>query len=155
MKIFANGKVDIIGRSQTADAVYAFYKGMKMSIINSDLRLNRLEMSADSVGNLVIEDLNSIKPKFYEFEITNLNEDELHKLDEELNYMPHDADGNPLDGAENMPKKRRGFLFNDFLQIQNQESKSAPPEESNNSESQQQGKPPKKLPVNLESIDTF
>lgn len=155
LKIFANGKVDIIGRSQTAEAVYAFYKGMKMSVINSDLRLNRLEMSADSVGNLVIEDLNSIKPKFYEFEITNLNEDDLHKLDEELNAVPRDAEGNPIDDAEGMPKKRRGFLFNDFLQLPNQESKETPAEDSGNSESQKQGKPPKKLPVNLESIDKF
>lgn len=155
LKILANGKIDIIGRSQTADAVYSFYKGMKMSVINSDLRLNRLEMSADSVGNLVIEDLNSIKPKFYEFEITNLNEDDLHKLDEELNAVPRDEEGNPINDAEKMPKKRRGFLFNDFLQLPNVEGKTTPQESGNNPEQQHQDKPPKNLPANLESIDKF
>ncbi len=154
LKIFANGRIDIIGRSQTADAVYSFYKGLKMSVINSDLRLNRLEMSADSVGNLVIEDLNSIKPSFYEFEITNLNEDGLRALEEELNKVDKDENGNPVDKAENLPKKRRGFLFNDFLQLPN--SVNTPTSDSdNNNNSGQPDSPPKNLPANLESIEKF
>ncbi|MBR1680293.1 hypothetical protein IJ707_00715, partial [bacterium] len=153
LKIFGNGKIDMIGRSQTADSVYAFYKGLKMSVINSDLRLNRLEMSADSVGNLVIEDLNSIKPKFYEFEITNLNEDELRQLEDELNKADKDENGNPIDKAENAPKKRRGFLFNDFLQLPNQIMQQS--SDNNNNNPEQQGEPPNNLPANLESIEKF
>jgi len=156
LKIFGNNKIDIIGRSQTAESVYAFYKGLKMSVINSDLRLNRLEMSADSVGNLVIEDLNSIKPKFYEFEITNLNEDELRQLEDELNKAEKDENGNPIDKAENAPKKRRGFLFNDFLQLPNQiMQQSSDGDNNNNNNQDQQGEPPKNLPANLESIEKF
>ncbi len=159
LKIFSDRKIDIIGRSLTADSVYSFYKGLKMSVINSDLRLNRLEMSADSVGNLVIEDLNSIKPKFYEFEITNLDEEELKKLEEELNSVERDENGNPKSSDESQgPKRRRGFLFNDFLQIQGLGNNSAdvPPPPSPDGNQQDQGnKPPKSLPANLESIEKF
>ena len=150
LKIENNDKIDIIGRSKTADEVYAFYKGLKMSVINSDLRLNKLEMSADSVGNLVIEDLNSIKPKFYEFEITNMSEDDIQRIEDDFNKIEKDNEGNPKEGA---PKRRRGFLFEDFLQL---------PQVEGNNESQQnsnpnsgQGEPPKDLPANLESIEKF
>ena len=156
LKIYGHNKVDIIGRSQTADSVYSFYKGLKMSVINSDLRINRLEMSADSVGNFVIEDLNSIKPKFYEFEITNLNEDELKQLDDELNKADKDKDGNPINKDENAPRRRRGFLFNDFLQLPEQISpKSSDNNGKGNPNPEQQGEPPKDLPANLESIEKF
>ena len=147
LKIENNEKVDLIGRSKTAENVYEFYKGLKMSVINSDLRLNKLEMSADSIGNLVIEDLNSIKPNFYEFEITNMSENELRKIEDEFNKVETDQDGNPIESG---PKRRRGFLFEDFLQL--------PQVEGNNNAQQQnqgQGEPPKDLPANLESIEQF
>ena len=157
LKIFSDKKVDIIGRSLTADSVYSFYKGLKMSVINSDLRLNKLEMSADTVSNLVIEDYNKIKPKFYEFEITNLDNKDLKHMEEELNSVERDEEGNPKSSGEG-PKRRRGFLINDFLQIpgmpsntQNVESNNPESPENNNNEN----KPPIKLPANLESIEKF
>lgn len=156
MDVYGDKKVDIIGRSTSVENVYAFYKGLKMSVIDSDLRLNRLEMSADSVGNLVIEDLNSIKPSFYEFEITNLTEEELQEQENQLNGSSDDKDKT---GAT--AKRRKGFLFEDFLSSG----------EEDNSESikdvgisgitnklqnkNQQGEPPKNLPANLESIEQF
>ena len=155
LKIFDNGKIDIIGRSQTAESVYSFYKGLKMSVINSDLRLNKLEMSADSVGNLVIEDLNSIKPKFYEFEITNLDEAELKHLEEMLNSVERDENGNPKDSADNAPKKRRGFLFEDFLQLPGVESNTQQQSDNGNQNPGSPDEPPKSLPANLESIEKF
>lgn len=157
LKIRDNDKIDIIGRSKNAEAVYEFYKGLKMSVINSDLRLNKLEMSADSVGNLVIEDLNSIKPKFYEFEITNMSETELQSIEDALNSVQKDENGNQKDNA-NQPKRRRGFLFEDFLALpqvdgnggqQGQQGQPAQPDQ------QGQNEPPKNLPANLESIEKF
>lgn len=155
LKIFADKKVDIIGRSQTVESVYNFYKGLKMSVINSDLRLNKLEMSADTPGNLVVEDLNTIKPKFYEFEVTNLNEDEIEHLDEELNKVEKDENGNPKENAENQPKKRRGFLFDDFLKWPDEENAASPQSNGGEGQQQQQNEPPKNLPSNLESIEKF
>ncbi|MBR2525500.1 hypothetical protein IKE67_03435 [bacterium] len=155
LRVFAEKKVDMIGRSQTADSVYAFYKGLKMSVINSDLRLNKLEMSADTVGNLAITDYNSIKPKFYEFEITNLGDEALRRLEEELNQVERDEEGN-LKSSDEGPKRRRGFLFDDFLKlpnaVNNSETTNVIQQPDNNDNN---NKPPKSLPANLESIEKF
>lgn len=167
MKIFGDRKIDIIGRATNVENVYTFYKNMKMSVIDSDLRLNRLEMSADSVGNLVVEDLNSIKPTFYEFEITNLTDDELNKLNEELNAVERDENGNPKNPDDLNIKRRRGFLFEDFLKIPSLDQNKDNPEQNNNNnnnnnnqpqqaqQSQSTQKPPSSLPANLESIEHF
>lgn len=163
LKIFGDKKIDIIGRSTNVENVYTFYKSMKMSVIDSDLRLNRLEMSADSVGNLVVEDLNSIKPTFYEFEITNLSDEELQKLDEELNAVERDERGDPIDKEAAKIKRRRGFLFEDFLKVPSLEQNKDNPEQNQNNNNEQpqnqeqnsQSKPPSKLPANLESIEHF
>lgn len=164
LKIFGDKKIDIIGRATNVESVYTFYKNMKMSVIDSDLRLNRLEMSADSVGNLVVEDLNSIKPKFYEFEITNLTDEELNKLNEELNAVERDENGNPKNPDDLKIKRKRGFLFEDFLKIPSLEQNKDNPEQNNNNNNQpqaqqqpqsSQSKPPSNLPANLESIEQF
>lgn len=167
LKIFGDRKIDIIGRATNVENVYTFYKNMKMSVIDSDLRLNRLEMSADSVGNLVVEDLNSIKPTFYEFEITNLTDDELNKLNEELNAVERDENGNPKNPDDLNIKRRRGFLFEDFLKIPSLDQNKDNPEQNNNNnnnnnnqpqqaqQSQSTQKPPSSLPANLESIEHF
>lgn len=163
LRIFGDKKIDIIGRSTNVENVYTFYKNMKMSVIDSDLRLNRLEMSADSVGNLVVEDLNSIKPTFYEFEITNLTDEELNKLNEELNAVERDERGDPINKDEANQKRRRGFLFDDFLKVPTLEQDKDNPEKSQNfndsqpqnQEQNSQSKPPSKLPANLESIEHF
>lgn len=163
LRIFGDKKIDIIGRSTNVENVYTFYKNMKMSVIDSDLRLNRLEMSADSVGNLVVEDLNSIKPTFYEFEITNLTDEELNKLNEELNAVERDEKGDPINKDEANQKRRRGFLFDDFLKVPTLEQDKDNPEKSQNfndsqpqnQEQNSQSKPPSKLPANLESIEHF
>ena len=163
LRIFGDKKIDIIGRSTNVENVYTFYKNMKMSVIDSDLRLNRLEMSADSVGNLVVEDLTSIKPTFYEFEITNLTDEELNKLNEELNAVERDERGDPINKDEANQKRRRGFLFDDFLKVPTLEQDKDNPEKSQNfndsqpqnQEQNSQSKPPSKLPANLESIEHF
>lgn len=155
LKIQDNDKIDIIGRAKNAEAVYDFYKGLKMSVINSDLRLNKLEMSADSVGNLVIEDLNSIKPKFYEFEITNMSEHEIQKIEDDLNAVQKDENGNPKDNT-NQQKRRRGFLFEDFLALPPVDGISGSDQNQQAQPDQQgQNEPPKNLPANLESIEKF
>lgn len=144
LKIQDSDKIDIIGRSKAAEHVYAFYKGLKMSVINSDLRLNKLEMSADTVGNLVIQDINSIKPDFYEFEITNMSEDEIRKVEEDLNRIEDEAN-------KDAPKRRRGFLFEDFLQLPGNNEQPQPQQD----QGQNQQPPPKSLPANLETLEHF
>lgn len=63
-----DGKFDIKGESTNVEDIYAFYKNMKDSLINTKLRLSKLEMKSDTEG--VID---SNMPVDYEFEITNMS----------------------------------------------------------------------------------
>ncbi|MGN1124910.1 MAG: hypothetical protein ACI4SM_01865 [Candidatus Gastranaerophilaceae bacterium] len=149
---FNNGdKFDLIGRATNVEDVYTFFKGMKMSVIDSNLRLSRLEMSANSVDNLVVSDLNSIKPTFYEFELTNMTDEEIKQVDDEIN-TEYDEEGKPKERDENAPRRKRGFLFGDFLNLPESSSDST---ENNETQDSQQNEPPSSLPANLESIEKF
>ncbi len=70
-----DGKIDIKGESKNVEEVYAFYKSMKDSLIDTKLRLHKLQMKTTSVDDVVTVDLT--KPVNYEFEITNMSPGEL------------------------------------------------------------------------------
>lgn len=70
------GKVDIKGKAGNVQNVYIFYKGIKELINNSDIRLYKLEMSSESLDDIIAN--SSSSPKNYEFEITNMSETELN-----------------------------------------------------------------------------
>lgn len=157
LKINGDRKIDIIGRSTNVEHVYDFYKGMKMSVIDSDLRLSRLELSADTAGNIVIDDPNKIVPKFYEFELTNMSDSDLQST----GGGSQNQDGQ--EGEQGQVQGRRGFLFKDFLnipQLPNNDNPNAssgqglPTGEPQQNQGQA-GEPPKNLPANLESIEKF
>lgn len=96
----SNG-VDIKGRATDVESVYAFYKGIKQSIIKSDVRLYKLEIVSESIDD-VINDISS-GPKYYEFEITNMTE-------EQLNPPKPDANANNQAPAAEQPKENKGFI---------------------------------------------
>ena len=71
----AEGKIDIKGASTSVEDVYTFFKNLKDSLINTKLRLYRLEMAADSIDDAVEDSKMN-----YIFEITNMSEAELKAL---------------------------------------------------------------------------
>lgn len=68
-------KVDIKGKSSDVTGIYTFYKNMKQLVNNSDVRLYKLEIASESVDDVVANISNS---KYYNFEITNMTDDELN-----------------------------------------------------------------------------
>lgn len=70
-----NAGIYIKGKATCVEDIYAFYKGLKYSIINSDLRMNKLQMMTTSLEKLLN---NSKEPMFYEFVITNLSDSEIN-----------------------------------------------------------------------------
>jgi len=66
-----DGKFDIKGESTGVEDIYAFYKNMKDSLINTKLKLHKLEMKESSVEDAVSSDTQS-----YEFELTNMDNPE-------------------------------------------------------------------------------
>lgn len=71
-----DGKFDIKGDSSNVEDIYLFFRNMKDSLINTKLRLHKLEMKTDSVDDAVTIDPN--QPTDYEFEITNMTNSELN-----------------------------------------------------------------------------
>ncbi len=63
-----DGKITIKGGSNTVEDVYLFFKNVKDSLVNSNLKLQKLEMISDDVDEFV-----SNLPVTYEFEISNVS----------------------------------------------------------------------------------
>ena len=71
-----DGKFDIKGESTNVEDIYLFFKNMKDSLINTKLRLQKLDMKAASVDDII----SSSGPSSYEFEITNMDQSQLAAL---------------------------------------------------------------------------
>jgi Tfp pilus assembly protein PilN len=70
-----DGKIDIKGEASNVEDIYSFYRNMKDAMIDTQLRLHKLEMKSQSVDDAVSIDPN--QPSDYEFEITNMSTSEL------------------------------------------------------------------------------
>lgn len=68
------GKFDIKGVSEDVEDIYVFFKNMKDSLIDTQLRLNKLEMVSDSIDDAIMQN----GPVMYNFEITNMADGELN-----------------------------------------------------------------------------
>ncbi len=73
-----DGKFDIKGDCENVEDIYTFYKNMKDSLINTKLRLHKLEMKTNSVDEAVTIDPNM--PTDYQFEITNMSDAEVNAI---------------------------------------------------------------------------
>lgn len=99
-----DGKFDIKGESENVEAVYVFFKNMKDSLINTQLRLQKLQMKSDSVDEAVTIDVNA--PTDYEFEITNMSNTELTNLEKALAEKLKEASGNKTDDNDKKDQKK-------------------------------------------------
>lgn len=77
-----DGKIDIKGEAVNVEDVYVFYKNMKDYMIDTQLRLHKLELKSDSVDDAVMSD---VVPSEYQFELTNMSEAELTPIVQEKN----------------------------------------------------------------------
>lgn len=103
-----DGKIDIKGESKNVEDIYLFFRNMKDSLINTQLRLHKLQMKSDSVDEAVSVDPS--KPSDYEFEITNMTATELNPP------APADAnapqDQQPVAQSQNNNENKGGLLNN-------------------------------------------
>ena len=67
-----NGKVDIKGVGESVEDIYLFFKNIKDSLIDQQLKLYKLEMLSSSIDTAI--EYGNVD---YEFEITNMSPDEL------------------------------------------------------------------------------
>ena len=71
-----NGYIDIQGYANTVEDVYVFFQNMKDSLVDSNLRLSKLDLKTSSLED-VIESSPSAYNSPYVFEITNMDEGQL------------------------------------------------------------------------------
>lgn len=93
-----NGLIDIQGEAESVEDVYAFFRNMKDSLLNSNLRLHKLQLISDNVDELVEDGMLS---EGYEFEITNMSEEELGMTEE----VPQEEKDNNNKNTKNVSKK--------------------------------------------------
>ena len=72
-----DGKINIKGCAATVEDVYVFYKNLKDSLLESKLRISKLDLKTGSLDSVVNSTVSTVDDAPYVFEITNLSEDEL------------------------------------------------------------------------------
>ena len=91
------GKFDIKGISEDVEDIYIFFKNMKDSLIDNQLRLHKLEMVSDSIDDAVMPD----GPVMYNFEITNMSEGDLNPSSAAAKKSDTSGKNNNSDNANN------------------------------------------------------
>lgn len=95
-----DGKFDIKGEATNVEDIYTFFRNMKDSMINTQLRLHKLEMKTKSLDEAV-----SVDPQAssgYQFEVTNMAESEFKLPTADNNKEnPEKTDNNQQDKSEN------------------------------------------------------
>ena len=62
-----DGEISIVGQADTVESVYSFFRNIKDSMLESGLRLHKLELQSDSIDEV----LSTTGANIYNFEITN------------------------------------------------------------------------------------
>ena len=149
-KITKNGKVYISGKTSRLEDVYNFYRDLKMSVINSDLKVHTLE----SIEN---DDSESTKrPKFYSFDITNMEDVDIVAMKEYKNYKGEQRSANP-EQALNEPDITSAPKSDENSQNTDANPEQNPPPPPPPAASGDSNENPfnKGLPPNLEKIESF
>lgn len=72
-----DGKINIRGCADSVEEVYVFFKNLKDSLVESKLRLSKLDLKSGSLDTVVNSTVSTIDDAPYVFEITNMSDDEL------------------------------------------------------------------------------
>ncbi|MBO6181114.1 hypothetical protein J6O86_05450 [bacterium] len=88
------GYVDVQGYANTVEDVYVFYQNMKDSLIESKLRLSKLDLKSSSLDE-VIQNPSNLSSAPYAFEITNMDEGQLSSFMNALRNMGQDNNQDP------------------------------------------------------------
>lgn len=72
-----DGLINIKGCADSVEDVYVFFKNLKESLVDSKLRLSKLDLKAGSLDTVVTSTVSTIDNAPYIFEITNMSENQL------------------------------------------------------------------------------
>lgn len=72
-----DGKINIKGCADSVEDVYVFFKNLKDSMTDSQLRLSKLDLKAGSLDTVVNSTISTVDTAPYIFEITNMSDSQL------------------------------------------------------------------------------
>lgn len=72
-----DGMIDIKGCADSVEDVYVFFKNLKDSMVESKLRLNKLDLKTGSLDKVVNSTISTVDNAPYIFEITNMSDAQL------------------------------------------------------------------------------
>lgn len=72
-----DGMIDIKGCADSVEDVYVFFKNLKDSMVESKLRLSKLDLKSGSLDTVINSTLSTIDNAPYIFEITNMSDNQL------------------------------------------------------------------------------
>ena len=99
-----DGLINIKGYANSVEDVYVFFKNLKDSLIESNLRLSKLNLKSGSLDNVLNSSESSIDNAPYLFEITNMNDNQMSSFAGALADKAKDASANnAAAGAANQP----------------------------------------------------
>ena len=79
-----DGKINIRGCADSVEEVYVFFRNLKDSLVESKLRLSKLDLKAGSLDKVVNSTVSTVDDAPYVFEITNMDEQELKNFADRL-----------------------------------------------------------------------
>ena len=100
-----DGMIDIKGCADSVEDVYVFFKNLKDSMVESKLRLSKLDLKSGSLDKIVTSTASTIDNAPYVFEITNMNDSQLKSFMDKLSSGPkkdcQNNDNNSNGGSDN------------------------------------------------------
>lgn len=111
-----DGMIDIKGCADSVEDVYVFFKNLKDSMVESKLRLSKLDLKSGSLDKIVTSTASTIDNAPYVFEITNMNDTQLKSFMDKLTSSPkkegQNNDNNSNGGSDNSQDNNSGGANN-------------------------------------------
>lgn len=96
-----DGQIDIKGCADSVEDVYIFFKNLKDSLVESELRLKQLDLKNGSLDTVINNTASTIDNAPYIFEITNMNDTQLQVFMNQLAGKATEAATNTTNNAAN------------------------------------------------------
>lgn len=79
-----NGMINIKGCADSVEDVYVFFKNLKDSLVESKLRLSKLDLKSGSLDKVITSTASTVDDAPYIFEITNMDKEQLQSFMDRL-----------------------------------------------------------------------
>ena len=89
-----SGYVDIQGCANSVEDVYVFFQNLKDSLIESKLRLSKLDLKTNSLDSVINSTMSTLDDAPYIFEITNMDDSQLRSFMNALSGSSADNNAN-------------------------------------------------------------